>query len=99
MGRYEFDPKERELMENSLVPFAIYQFIDKRVVTLILSAGFLKLFNYTDRDQAYYDRDHDMYKETDPEDVGRISDAAFRFATEGGRYDVIYRTKKSDGRS
>ena len=99
MGRYEFDRKEREILENSLVPFAIYQFIDRRVVTLILSAGFLKLFNYTDRDQAYYDMDHDMYKETDPEDAARIADAALRFATEGGRYDVIYRTRKSDGRS
>ncbi len=97
MGRYEFSSKNRELMENSLVPFAIYQFIDKRVVTLILSAGFLKLFNYSDRDQAYYDMDHDMYKDADPEDVARIADAAFRFATEGGRYDVIYRTRRSDG--
>ena len=99
MGRYEFSPEKRELMENSLVPFAVYQFVDKRVVTLILSAGFLKLFNYTDRDQAYYEMDHDMYRETDPEDAARIADAAFRFATGDERYDVIYRTKKSDGNS
>lgn len=41
-------------------PFAIYQFIDKRVVTLILSAGFCETFGYTDRTLAYYDMDHDM---------------------------------------
>ena len=43
------------LMENSRIPLAVYQFIDKRVVTLVLSAGFLELFGYEDRAQAYYD--------------------------------------------
>ena len=81
------------------VPFAIYQFINKRVVTLVLSDGFCELFGYEDKDQAYYDMDHDMYKDTHPDDMARIADAAFRFATEGGKYDVIYRTKKSDGNS
>ncbi|MCR5001960.1 MAG: EAL domain-containing protein [Lachnospiraceae bacterium] len=98
MGRYEISRDKRKLWENSLIPFAIYQFVDRRVVTLVLSDGFLKLFNYTDRDKAYYDMDHDMYKDTDPEDAARIADAAYRFATEGGRYDVIYRSKGSDGK-
>jgi hypothetical protein len=41
---------------------------------------------------AYLDMDHDMYKDTHPEDVERISAEAFRFATEGGTFDVTYRT-------
>ena len=79
-----------------MMPFAIYQFIDKRVVTVALSKGFCKLFGYDDMAKAYYDMDNDMYKDTHPDDAARIADAAFRFATEGGTYDVVYRTKKKD---
>ena len=81
------------------MPFAIYQFIDKRVVTLVLSAGFCDLFGYDSYPKAYYDMDNDMYKETHPDDAARIADAAFRFATEDGKYDVIYRSlnKQGDG--
>ncbi len=94
MKRYEYPEETRILLERSLIPFAIYQLIDKRVVTLILSDGFCKLFNYgDDRKRAYYDMDHNMYKETHPDDAARIADAAFKFATEGGKYEVIYRTK------
>lgn len=93
MERFEFTPEQRSLMEQLQIPFAIYQFIDKRVVTLVLSAGFCSTFGYSDRASAYYDMDHDMYKEAHPDDVARIADAAYRFATEGGTYEVVYRTK------
>ncbi len=98
MAKYEYSKEKREFLESSMIPFAIYQFVDKRVVTLILSDGFLKLFNYTDRAEAYHDMDSNMYKETHPEDVARIADAAFKFATEGGEYNVIYRTKDHSGK-
>lgn len=91
MERYEYSKEKREFLEGSMIPFAIYQFIDRRVVTLILSDGFCKLFNYTDRDKAYYDMDHDMYEHTHPDDAARVADAGFKFATEGGRYETIYR--------
>ena len=97
MERYRFSDDEFSLMENSRIPLAVYQFIDKRVVTLVLSAGFLELFGYEDRAQAYYDMDNNMYKDTHTDDAARIADAAFRFATEGGKYEVIYRSKKKDG--
>lgn len=97
MERYSFTSEQLSILEGMKVPFAVYQFVDRRVVTLALSDGFCELFGYTDRAQAYYDMDHDMYKDTHPDDVSRIADAAVRFATEGGRYDVRYRTKTSDG--
>ena len=97
MEKYRFSEEAFRLMEESTIPFAVYQFLNKRVVTLVLSAGFRKLFGYTDKAQAYYDMDNDMYKDTHPDDVGRISDAAFRFATEGGRYETIYRSRNGEG--
>ena len=33
-----------------------------------------------------------MYRTTHPEDRARAADAAYRFAIEGGRYEVVYRT-------
>ena len=99
MDRYQFPPQVFAQMEASPVPFAVYQFIDKRVVTLVLSEGFCRMFGYDDRAEAYYAMDNDMYRLAHPDDAARIADAAVRFATEGGRYDVIYRNKvrESDG--
>ena len=94
--KYRFDPGTLETLEHLNVPFAVYQFLDKRVVTLALSDGFLRLFGYGDRAQAYDDMDHDMYKDAHPDDVARIANEAYRFATEGGRYEVLYRTKVKD---
>ena len=97
MEKYRFTEPEKSLIEGLEIPFAVYQFIDSRVVTIALSKGFCALFGYDDPAKAYHDMDHDMYKDTHEDDISRISDAAVRFATEGGSYDVIYRTKSRDG--
>ncbi len=93
MERFRFTDEERAGMEKMAVPFAVYQFIDKHVVTLVLSGGFCRLFGYDDIRVAYHEMDHDMYRYTHPDDVSRISDAAIRFATNKSDYDVIYRTR------
>ena len=93
MEKYSYTPEQRSTLEEMKIPFAIYQFLNQRVVTLILSDGFCSLFGYDDRARAYHDMDHDMYIDTHPDDVSRIANAAVRFATEGGGYDVIYRTR------
>ena len=38
--KYHLDKRTLELLERLTVPFAVYQFIDKRVITLALSDGF-----------------------------------------------------------
>ncbi|MBR5755993.1 MAG: EAL domain-containing protein [Firmicutes bacterium] len=96
MERYKFPPKEQKSLEHLRQPFAIYQFVDKKVCTLMLSDGFCELFGYDDRAQAYFDMDNNMYKDTHPDDAARIANAAVRFATEGGQYEVIYRSKIKD---
>ena len=97
MKRYRFTEQLQSTYESLQMPFAIYQFIHKQVVTIALSDGFCELFGYEDKAQAYYDMDHDMYKDTHPDDMARIADAAFRFATEGGKFEVIYRTSTKNG--
>ena len=95
--RYHFDKQTQEMMEGLAVPCAVYQFIDRRVVTIALSAGFRRVFGYEDPAQAYHDMDHNMYKDVHPDDTARIANAAIRFAAEGGEYDVIYRSKSVTG--
>lgn len=95
MDKYRFEQAILESMERSCVPFAIYQFIDRRVVTLVLSEGFCRLFGYDDREAAYELMDNDMYRDTHPDDVSRTADAAVRFATSGGSYNVAYRTRRA----
>lgn len=97
MERYVFTPEKRSALESLRQPFAVFQFLDKRVVTILLSDGFCELFGYSDRTEAVYDMDYDMYKDTHPDDSARIANAAIRFALNGGRYDVIYRTRKKNG--
>ncbi len=94
MEKYQFDTALMQEMERSCVPFAVYQFIDRRVVTRVLSAGFLELFGYSDRRLTYELMDHDMYRDTHPDDVSRIADAAFRFAVNEEPFNVVYRTRR-----
>ncbi|MCR5106289.1 MAG: EAL domain-containing protein [Eubacterium sp.] len=92
MEKYKYNEIEHNMMEQSAVPFAIYQFIDKQVVTIVLSQGMMDLFGWSDRTDAYNLMDNDMYRDTHPDDVARISDAAIRFAKDDEPYNVIYRT-------
>ena len=93
--KYEYDKKTQAILEGMSVPFAVYQYIEKRVVSVALSAGFRKLFGYEDAAQAYHDMDHDMYRDVHPDDAARVAEEAIRFAAEGGEYDVVYRQRKA----
>ena len=97
MDIYEFSSEQRAALEGLRQPFAVYQYIEQRVVTLLLSDGFLELFGYTDRAAAINDMNNHMYKDLHPDDAAWVADAAIRFATEGGKYETIYRTKIKDG--
>ena len=98
MEKYIYSDEELAFMEKSPIPFAVYQFINKRVVTIVLSEGFIELFGYADMDKKdVYDlMDSNMYRDAHPDDLAVLGDEAYRFATEGSAYDVMYRTKRND---
>lgn len=93
MEKYQFTKQEQSILESLQQPFAVYQFVDRRVVTLVISEGFCRLFGYDDRNEAYRDMDNDMYRYTHPDDTVRAANEALRFATKGGKYEVIYRSR------
>ncbi len=91
MKRYEYDPIEKSIMENSIVPFAVFQYIDKRVVTLVVSDGVRQLLGLEDRQEIVRMFDNYLYRDVHPDDVERISALAAHFAEEGKEYNVTYR--------
>ena len=95
MNRYTYPNEVRAALEGLQQPLAVYQLLDGKIATVLVSDGFRRLFGYTDREQVVRDMDHDMYKDTHPDDRKRIADAARRFAKGGDDedYDVVFRTK------
>ena len=98
MGKYQFNGAERAAIEKMPVPLAVYQFAKGQIYTLALSDGFCSLFGYPDREQAIRSTENDVFYNTHPDDVARISQSAYRFATEGGKYEVIFRARKYEGK-
>ncbi|MCR5279421.1 MAG: EAL domain-containing protein [Lachnospiraceae bacterium] len=92
MERYHYSDSELAALEENCIPFGVYQYVDRKVVTIALSAGFMELFGFTDRAETYDLMDNNMYRDAHPDDIPRITDAAIRFAARSSGYDVVYRT-------
>ena len=91
MERYRFSPQEQSLLEGLKQPFAVFQYIDKRVVPVLLSEGFCELFGYAEKARAYHDMENDLFGDIHPDDADRVFDAAAKFIAEGGAFEAIYR--------
>ncbi len=97
MEKYRFTHEQQALLESMQVPLAVFQLVDKRIVTVALSDGFCELLGAQSREQAYADLDRDTYKDVHPEDVARTANAVFRFMKEGDTFEVVYRLRRKDG--
>ena len=97
MKRYEFSDAERKALEKLRVPLAVYQFLNKRVVTVLVSDGFIELLGYDSREKTIYAMDNNMYEDTHPDDKSYIAEAAVNFAVNGGKYNVDYRSRSLSG--
>ncbi len=94
MERYEYSAEARAVLESLQQPMAVYQQVSGKIVTLLLSDGFCRLFGYAHRSQAVHDMDHDMYRNTHPDDRQKLIEAAAEFIGRPDReYDAIYRTQ------
>ncbi|MDC7277953.1 EAL domain-containing protein [Butyrivibrio fibrisolvens] len=91
MDKYNFDESEKRVLERLNIAMAIYQYIDKRVVTVLVTDGMCKLMGM-EREDVIALLDEDMYKDTHPDDKARVADAALKFAAGGDNYDCVYRT-------
>ncbi len=76
----------RAVFEHAEHAIAVYRFADGRVKTVCISDGLYAMMHTAE------ERDKEA-RNVVPEDAARIAAEAKRFATEGGRYDVVYREK------
>lgn len=93
MERYRFTEEVQAALESLRQPLAIYQFIDNSIATIVLSDGFCEMLGYQDREEAYHDMDTDLFIDVHPDDVARVTKATRHFATEGGKYNMVYRIR------
>lgn len=96
MERYRFSDHDQALMESMEMPFAVFQLVDKSIVTLAVSNGFCELVGSKNRAQVYAAMDHDTYRNIHPDDAARVGNAVFRFMRDGGRFESVYRLRRPD---
>ncbi|MBO6129453.1 MAG: hypothetical protein J6P79_11230, partial [Pseudobutyrivibrio sp.] len=77
MDKYQFGDLERNVLEGLNIPMAIYQLVDKRVVTLLVTDGLCRTLGM-ERKDAIKLLDNDMYRDTHPDDKARVADAAYK---------------------
>ena len=89
------EPGERAAYERLSTPLAIYQLVNNKVITLLVSDGLCEMAG---KDRACLTNHYNdsMFGSVHPEDVEMLAQIGYRFAHEEGNYDVIYRTKLYD---
>jgi diguanylate cyclase (GGDEF)-like protein len=92
MKQFEFDSIKRQIMEASKIPFAIYQLIDEKVVTILVSDGMCEILGMS-REDSISLMNHDLYRDTHPDDIARVSEACYKFAKGEGELNIVYRIK------
>ena len=94
MEKYKLSEDQLSFINSMRQPFVICQFLNKTVKTLAVSDGFCELYGFHDRMEAYADMNRNMFRDAHPDDATRFTNALLLFAAEGGKLDVVYRTKK-----
>ena len=97
MERYQLSEQERAFYEGLQTPLAVFQLVDKRVVTLALSEGFCCLLGSESRGQAYAAMDHDTFTNVHPDDVARVGNTVAKFMRDDGSFESIYRLRVKSG--
>lgn len=96
MEKYRISSEVQKIIDKLPIAVAIYQLINNKVLTVFVSQSCVRLLGFTDKAEAYYVLDNDMYRDVHPDDVGRSADQAYRFAVDGSDKDIfnsVYRNK------
>ena len=94
MKPYQLNKNEQAALEAIPMPLGVFQFVDQRVVTLALSAGFCRLFEFDSHEEAYEVMSKNMYSSAHPDDAARMAETAYRFATGQSGYELVFRLRR-----
>ena len=95
MEKYKYSDEEFRFMENSGVPFGIYQVIDEQIYTIVLTKGFLDFFGYADmpKEEVYQMLDNDFFIDVHPDDREIVKGIVDTFNHTHQDYNAVYRIK------
>lgn len=91
-GAFHFSKEHKEAYEMLPTPLGIYQLIDCKVVTLLVSDGLCDLMG-KERSLLMDHFNNDMFGNVHPDDAEMLARLGYRFATKRDSYDIIYRTR------
>lgn len=97
MNRYQFDDTTKKTLEKLRVPLAVFQLINKKAVTILLSDSFCETLGINDRKEAMFMMDHNMFDMVHPDERARVHDEAVSFSYVGGKFDTVYRIRFRNG--
>ena len=93
---YHFPKEIRRAYETQPAALVYDQFIDGKVVPLLVSDGFCELVGM-DREHAMAWFRDGQFERLHPDDVGRVARVSDEFAHKRSDYDLIFRTRHADG--
>lgn len=93
---YQFSREIREAYERLNIALAVYQVIDGRVVTVLVSDGMCRARKDT-REHLIHALDYSMFERVHPEDVGKLANLGKEFARHERPYDSVFRASDEEG--
>lgn len=90
--QYEFSAESRKALECLPHALAAYQFVDGKIVTLLVTDGFCQ-FTGCNRALLTQNLNSDMFGRVHPDDVERLAKLGYEFARKEGVYDIVYRSR------
>ena len=93
---YIFPDDVRKVYEGMPSAFVYDQYIDGKVVPLLVSDGFCEMVGL-DREHAMAWFKEGQFERLHPDDVGRVVRVSVDFANHRSGYDLIFRTRHEDG--
>ena len=93
---YVFPEGIRKAYEAIPVPLVFYQFIDEKVVPLLVSDGFCRLVEQ-DRKKTMKWLIGGQYERLHPDDAGNVAHVSDDFSHRRSGYNVIFRARHNDG--
>ena len=86
-----YDDSQLHIMEQALVPFAVFRFSNGKVTALAVSQGFVDLFGFLNKGEAYESLNRNIFNHIFSEDAPVLAASIRRFRNEGGFLDIVYR--------
>lgn len=87
-----FSAEKRAAYESMCLAIAVYQLLDNKVLTVLVSDGLCEMMG-EDREHLTHRFNTSMFQNVHPKDAEMLAQIGYRFAREGGIYDVTYRIK------